>query len=138
MASDFKLGESARNAALNAIAALCDSGGIPTLEIYEGTIPATPQDAIGADGLLLTEAQPSGPSFAAAAVGSMSSNAFVFSPVSAIGTASFFRVRAASQGTVFQGTTGEASDTPDMLWNLKNFQFGSIVTIGPMVLSIAE
>ena len=78
----------ARNAALDAIAPLCNSG---KLRIYTGPKPATPETA--ASGTLLAELTLNATAFAAASAGVSTANAITSdSAADATGTAGWFRI----------------------------------------------
>lgn len=57
-----RISGAARQAAMNAIAALLNTGGAGTLRVYSGGVPATPDTA--ASGTLLAELPLSNPAFA--------------------------------------------------------------------------
>lgn len=104
MALTPRLADAAKNAAADAVAALCNSG---KLRIYDGTQPADPDSAIGAQ-VLLAELTLNATAFGAAVAGVCTANAITGDvAANATGTATWFRV-VKSDGTtkVFDGSVG--------------------------------
>jgi hypothetical protein len=104
MALDTKLSTSARNAAADAVAVLCNTGYI---RIYDGAKAADANTAVGAQ-VLLAELRFGATAFGAAASGVATANAITAdSLINATGTASWFRVLQSNGTTaVFDGTVG--------------------------------
>lgn len=135
MASNLKLSTAARNAANNAVTALVNGGRV---EIRTGSPPTNVNDA--STGTLLATL-----TLNATAAGSSSGGVATFNAITDdssadnSGDAGYFRVYA-SGGTdtqaIFQGTAGEAADTPDLVFDEKSFVAGGIVSIDSLTFSI--
>lgn len=125
MAIDFKLAESARNAAADAVTALANSG---YLRIYDGAKPSDPDDAIVGQ-VLLAELRFGSPAFGAAVAGVAVANAVTAdSAANATGTASWYRALASDGVTkLWDGTVGLAES--DLLVNDVGFIIGGLVTV---------
>lgn len=103
MANDVRLSDACANAAVNAIVDLLNSGKIL---IYDGTRPATADDAVSTQ-TLLAQLTFGNPAFGDAADGVATANAITAdSSANAIGTATWFRVVTSSDGKMFDGTVG--------------------------------
>jgi len=136
MASDFKISTAARNAAADAIADLFDAGsGAGTLPIRTGSPPANVADADS--GTLLGTPVFSDPAFGAASTGVVTA-ASITSDSSAdnSGTAGHFRGKDSDANTIFQGTAGEAGDTPDMVFDNKTIVAGGVIAITSLTLTV--
>lgn len=139
MASNFKISTEARNAACNGIVDLIDGGtGAGRLEIRTGDPPTNLSDA--STGTLLATLTFSNPAFGDAALGSGIANA-ITSDTSAddSGDAGYFRVfagEAADTAAIFQGTAGNADDTPDMIFDNKSIVAGGTVACSSFVLVV--
>jgi hypothetical protein len=142
MASNFKISTAARNAACNGIVDLLDAGaGGGRIEIRSGAPPANVGDA--SSGTLLATL-----TFSAAAFG----NAGAVNPGEAVAAAitsdtnaaasddaGYFRCYhdgAGDTAAVFQGTAGEAGDTPDMVFDDKGIVAGGTVAISAMTVTV--
>lgn len=104
------LSTAARNAAANAIVDLIDAGaGAGFIDIYDGVMPATPQDAVTTQ-TKLARLTWSDPAFGNASVGTATASSITEdSAADATGTATWARVLDSSGAVVFDcdvGTTG--------------------------------
>ena len=101
MTKDLRLSTAGRNAGVNAIAALANGG---TIKIYNGTIPTTPQTAVGAQ-TLLAQLSLAATAFGAASTGVATAGTITGdTSADATGTASWARI--AGGGTVFDCNAG--------------------------------
>jgi len=129
MASDFEISVAAQNAACNAIVDLIDGGaGAGTCGIRTGAPPA---NVAAADtGTLLGTCTFSDPAFGASAAGVATASAITSdTSADASGDAGYFRVYDSDALAVFQGTAGEAGDTPDMTFDNKTIVAGGTIAI---------
>lgn len=135
MASNFKLSTAARNAAVNGITALLNSGRV---EIRTGTPPTNVGDA--SSGTLLGTL-----TLNATAAGASSSGTATFNSITsdtsadASGDAGYFRVYAsggADTAAIFQGTAGNSGDTPDMTFDNKAIVAGGTIAISSLTLTV--
>src|SRR5215217_7735730 len=113
MALNLKTSITARNAALDAIGPLANTGYI---RIYDGTQAATPETAIGAQ-VLLAELRFNATAFPAASGGVLTANAITSDTSNnATGTASWYRALKSDGTTVlWDGSVGTSS--ADMILN---------------------
>lgn len=113
MANNLKTSIVARNAALDAIAALANNG---YLRIYDGAQPATPETAVSGQ-TLLAELRMNATAFPAASGGILTANAITSDTViNATGTATWYRLLKSDGTTVlWDGSVGTAS--ADMILN---------------------
>lgn len=135
MASAFKLGTAARNAAVDGIVDLIDGGaGAGTCGIRTGSPPTNPGDADS--GTLLGTLTFSDPAFGAAASGTATADT-ISSDTSAdnSGDAGHFRVYDSDSNVIFQGTAGEAADTPDMEFDNKTIVAGGTIAISSFTVT---
>ncbi len=130
MANNPKRTAAAANAAADAMAALCNGG---TLNIYDGTQPATAATAIS--GQTLLAALPlSATAFGAASNGVATANAITAdSSANATGTASWFRVTNSGGTAVFDGSAGTAD--ADLILNSTAIQSGANVSVTSLTLT---
>ncbi len=128
MANNVQLADAAKNAACDAVVDQLDSG---YLRIYDGSQPADPDDAIGAQ-VLLAELRFGATAFGAAAGGVATANALTAdSSANATGTASWFRaLRSDGTTKVFDGTVGTAAC--DLNLNSVAIQAGAEVSVSSM------
>lgn len=139
MATNFKLSTAARNAACNAIVDLIDGGtGAGRCEIRSGSPPANVGDASSGD--LLGICTFSATAFGAASNGQAAANAITSdTDANASNDAGYFRVYAGAAGdtaALFQGTAGEAADTPDMVFDNKTIVAGGTIAISNMTVTV--
>jgi hypothetical protein len=127
MASNLKISTAARNAACDGIVDLIDGGASAgTLTIYTGSPPTNVSDADS--GTTLAVLTFSDPAFGAAATGTATASAITSdSSANASGDAGYFRVKDSNSNVIFQGTCGEAADTPDMVFDEKSIVIGGVV-----------
>ena len=138
MALDTKIVTAARNAAADGIVDLVDAGAGPgTVEIRTGAPPASANDADS--GTLLATLTMSDPAFGAA-TGGVATAGLINSDTNAAATgdAGHFRVKDSDGNVVFQGTAGEAADTPNMTFDNKSIVAGGTVAITSMTLTQPE
>jgi hypothetical protein len=103
MALDTKLSTQAANAAADAIVDLLDGG---TIQVYDGTVPATANTAITTQ-ILLGTLTLGTPAFGSAVDGVATAEAILAEDdADATGTASFCRALTSGATVIFQGTVG--------------------------------
>jgi hypothetical protein len=136
LASNFKIGTAARNAACDAIVDLIDAGaGAGTLTIRTGAPPTNVSDADS--GTLLATLTFSDPAFGASASGTATASAITSDTnADASGDAGHFRVKDSNGNTIFQGTAGEAADTPDLTFDEKSIVAGGTVACSSFTVSV--
>ncbi len=136
MASDFEISVAARNAACNAIVDLIDAGsGAGTIQIRTGGPPATP--ATADSGTLLGTLTFSDPAFGNASTGVATASAITNdSSADASGDAGHFRVKDSDGNVIFQGTAGEAADTPDMTFDEKSIVAGGVIACSSFTVTV--
>lgn len=135
MASNFKIATAARNAAVNAIAALLNSG---TLAIRTGSPPTNLSDA--SSGTLLGTLTFGATAFGNGSTGVATANA-ITSDTNAdnSGDAGYFRgfgSGAADTAATLQGTAGNSGDTPDLVFDNKTIVAGGTIAISSMTLTM--
>ena len=141
MASNFKVSTAVRNAMTDAAVDRVDTGtGVGRIEIRVGLIPTNLAD-VSSGALLGT------PLFGATAFGNSGAvvagraDANPITPdidAAASGDAGYFRVyqgAAADTAAEWQGTAGEAADTPDMEFNNKTIVDGGTITISSFMFT---
>lgn len=111
MAADPRLTNASASAAADAVVDRLDGGaGAGTLKIYDGTIPATADTAVGAQNLLATLTF-SDPAFGAASNGVATASAITSDTAAdATGTASWARWADSNGVTVLDCTVGTSGD----------------------------
>jgi len=135
MASNFKISTASRDAACNAIVDLIDVGGAGSCAIRTGAPPANVADAD--TGTLLGTLL-----FAATAFGTSSSGTATANTITsdtnadASGDAGHFRVKSGAGTTIFQGTAGNAGDTPDMVFDNKSIVAGGTISCSAMTVTV--
>ncbi len=134
MANNLKTSVTARNAALNAIAPLANTGFI---RIYDGTQAATPETALGAQ-VLLAELTFGATAFGTAASGVITANAITSdTSINATGTASWYRALKSDGTTVlWDGTVGTA--TSDMILNSVSLVAGAQLDITSLTYTLPQ
>jgi hypothetical protein len=107
MANNLKTSIVSRNAELNALATLANTGYI---RVYDGSQPASPETAVSTQ-TLLAELRFGATAFGSAASGVITANAITDdSDINATGTASWFRVLESDGTTVlWDGSVGTSS-----------------------------
>lgn len=138
MALTPRLADAAKNAAADAVAALCNGG---KLRIYDSTggtgQPADPDSAVGSQ-VLLAELTFGNPAFGAAVAGVATANAITGDATAdATGTATWFRV-VKSDGTtkVFDGSVGTA--TSNLVLNTVSIVAGATVNVTSLTYTQPE
>jgi hypothetical protein len=135
MPSNLKLSTAARNAANNGVTGLLNGGRV---EIRTGSPPTNLTDA--SSGTLLATLTLNATAAGASSGGTATFNAITNdSSADASGDAGYFRVYASGGGdtaAIFQGTAGEAADTPDLTFDEKTFVAGGIVSISSLTFSV--
>ena len=136
MASDFKISTAARDAACDGIVDLVDGGASAgTIEIRTGSPPTNPGDADS--GTLLGTLTFSDPAFGASATGTATASAITSdTSADATGTAGHFRVKDSDGTVIFQGTCGEAADSPDMTFDDKSIIAGGTISISSLTVTV--
>ena len=139
MASNFKISTAARNAACDALVDRIDAGtGAGTIAIRTGAPPTNVSDA--SSGTLLGTLTFGATAFGAASTGTATANAITSdSSADASGDAGYFRVyqgAAADTAADWQGTAGEAADTPDMEFDNKSIVSGGTIAISSFTLTV--
>ncbi|MCG8357607.1 MAG: hypothetical protein MI920_18745 [Kiloniellales bacterium] len=137
------IGNAAAIDACNAVVDRVDAG--PTaglLRIYAGAVPADNDAALGG-ATLLAELVMSDPAFGNAVDNNPGARATANpitddSAADATGVASFFRCTDSNGNSEFQGTAGEAADTPDLTLNSKNISAGAAVSVTSLTYTQPE
>jgi hypothetical protein len=138
MALSTKLGTGARNAACDAIVDLVDVG-TPNgyIQVRTGAAPTNPGDANS--GTLLATLTFGATAFGAAATGVATANSITSdSSADASGDAGHFRVFDGNDVCIFQGTAGNAGDTPNMTFDNKSIVAGGTVACSSMTLTVPQ
>ena len=139
MASNFKISTAVRNAMADAAVDRIDGGtGAGTIAIRTGAPPTNVSDA--SSGTLLGTLTFSGTAFGAASSGTATA-ASITSDTDAddSGDAGYFRVYQGAAGDTaaeWQGTAGEAADTPDMEFDNKTIVAGGTIAISSMTFTM--
>ena len=138
MASNIKIGTSARDAGCDGIADEVDAGaGAGTIAIRTGAPPTNPGDADS--GTLLGTLTCSDPAFGAASTGVCTASAITSdTSADATGVAGHFRIYDSDSVVILQGTAGEAADSPDMVFDDKNIVIGGTIAISSLTITVPE
>jgi len=138
MASDFKISAAARTAACDAIVDLVDAGAGPgVVQIRTGAPPATP--ATADSGTLLGTLTCSDPAFGAASGGVAAASAISSDTnADASGDIGHFRFKDSDGNVVFQGTGGNAGDTPDLTFDNKAVVAGGTIAISAFSVTVPQ
>lgn len=139
MASAFEISTAVRNAAVDAIVDRLDANTPPAVcRIRTGAPPTNVSDA--SSGTLLGTCTFSNPAFGASSSGTATANAISSDTnADASGTAGHFRVYQGAAGDTaaeWQGTAGEAGDTPDMVFDNKTIVAGGTIAISSMTITL--
>lgn len=140
-ANGFYVTNNVAKAMLDALTAAADAGTAAVIEIYSGSVPAD-ADASAAGLTLLASLTMSATSFGAAADlnpgARITANSITAdSSADATGTASCFRIKTQTGGTVIcQGTVGTAS--ADLILNTVSITAGSTVSITSGTITLPE
>ena len=138
MASNFKIAAAVRSAMADAAVDRLDLNTPPAvLRLRTGGPPANVSDA--STGTLLAEVLLDNPAFGAASSGVATANSI--SAVTAVGSGDceHFRVYQGASGDTaaeWQGTAGEAADTPDLEFDNKTFVTGGDVLISALTFTM--
>lgn len=138
MASAFKLSTAARNAAVDGVVDLIDGGTPPgRLEHRTGSPPANVGDA--SSGTLLGTNLFSNPAFGAASSGTATASSITSdTSADASGDAEYFRVYAGGAGdtaALFQGSSGEAGASPDLVFDNNTIVAGGTIAISSFTVT---
>lgn len=135
MPSNFKINTGPRNAVVDTLGARLNGGNIEIWEAVAGpNPPASPGTSIADDDTNYKKLAQC--TFGATAFGPGSNGTATANPITSdtnaakTGTAEFFRCRTSANAVEWQGTAGEASSTPDMV-----FDNASIVATGTVAIS---
>lgn len=139
MASNFKISTAARDAACNALVDRIDGGtGAGTIAIRVGAPPTNVSDA--SSGALLGTCTFAATAFGASSSGTATAASIVSdTDADASGDAGYFRCYQGAAGDTaadWQGTAGEAADTPDMEFDNKTIVAGGTIAISSMTLTV--
>lgn len=129
----MKISDSARNAAVNAVAALLDGGSSnANICIRTGAAPTNTTDPDS--GTLLATLPMSDPAFGAAAGGTATANSITSDTnIAATGTAGYFRAKDSDGVTVFQGSCGTSG--ADINFDSVSFIAGGTCAISSLTLT---
>lgn len=134
MAHNVHVSATARNAMLDAIAALMNTG---TIKFYDGTQPANAGVAVSTQNLLCTLTY-GATAYAAASGGSATANAITPGVIAANGTASWARIVQSNGTTVVMDCTVDVTgNTPDIVVPTTSFAIGVTVTMSSNTISLA-
>lgn len=141
MAADFIITNAVAILGLDAIVDSFDTGTAAVINIYDSTVPADADTALGAQ-VLLAQLTMDATAFGAAADNNPNAIATAAaitddSSANATGTATFFRVLTQDGGTVrCQGTVGTSS--ADLILNTVSITSGSTVSITAFTITLPE
>ncbi len=129
----MKISDSARNAAVNAVAGLIDGGSSNgNITIRTGAAPTNTTDPDS--GTLLATLPMSDPAFGAASGGTATANSITSDTnIAATGTAGHFRAKDSSGGTVLQGSCGTSG--ADINFDSVSFIAGGTCAISSLTLT---
>lgn len=138
-ASNFKISTAARNGACNGIVDLIDGGtGAGTLAVRTGSPPTNVGDA--SSGTLLGTLTFSATAFGNASTGVATASAITSDTnADASGDAGYFRVfpgAAADTAATFQGTAGNAGDSPDLTFDNKTVVAGGTIAVSSFTVTV--
>jgi len=136
MATNFKIGTNARNAACDGIVDQVDAGaGAGTISIRTGSPPTNVSDAD--TGTLLGTLTFSDPAFGSASSGTATASSITSDTTAdASGDAGYFSVKDSNGVKVLQGTAGNAGDTPDMVFDNKTIVAGGIIACSSFTITV--
>lgn len=131
MANNLDISAAAASAAADAVVDLIDAGaGAGKLRIYDGSKPAGPGTAVGAQ-VLLAELTFSDPAFGAASSGVATASAITAdASANATGTATWFRVLDSNNVAIFDGEVGTSGS--DLNLNSTSIVSGAEVSVTSM------
>ena len=139
MASNFKISTAVRDAACNAAVDLIDGGtGAGRMEIRSGSPPTNVGDA--SSGTLLATLTFSGTAFGNSSTGTATAATITSdTDADASDDAGYFRIYQGAAGdtaALFQGTAGEAADTPDLEFDDKSIVAGGTVACSSLTITV--
>lgn len=139
LASNFKISTAQRDAGCDAHVDRLDGGtGAATTAIRTGAPPTNVSDA--SSGTLLGTLTHSGTAFGASSSGTATAASITSdTDADASGDAGYFRTyqgAAADTAAEWQGTAGEAADTPDMEFDNKTVVAGGTIAISSMSFTV--
>lgn len=132
MANNILISTLARNAAMDAVTLLINTGGAGTIEIYDGTQPAGPGTAVSTQVKLVTLTF-STDAFGDSANGVSTAAAITSGTAIAAGTASWFRIKNGSGTAVLDGTVGTTGT--DIILGTASIASGNVVAISSFTLT---
>ncbi len=132
MANNLIISTAARNAALDAVTALLNTGGAGTIKIYDGSQPANPGTAVTTQNLLVTLTF-STTAFAASSSGTATANAITSGVAGFSGTATWARQASGAGTAVFDCTVG--SSGTDIVLSTAVITSGNTVSISSYTLT---
>lgn len=135
--TDLSYVDTLRNNMLDEITTLVDAGaGAGFLRIYDGTIPADADTAVGAQ-TLLAELTMSDPAFAAASGGVATANAITSdASANASGTATWFRITDSDGNAVLDGDVSTvAAGTGDLQLDTTTINAGQTVNVNSLTIT---
>ena len=138
--ANFRAATAVRQAMGNAAVALVDAGATAgKLKIYSGAVPASPNDALGAQ-VLLAELTMADPSFGSTdANGVATANPITADAAAdATGTASFFRIEDSAGVTRFQGDVTATGGGGDLQLATTSITAGVEVSISSLTITVPE
>ncbi len=141
MAADFIITNAVAKAMLDTLDDQANAGTAAVINIYDSTVPADADTALGAQ-VLLAQLTMSAIAFGAAADANPNATLTAAaitddSSANATGTATFFRVLTQAAGTtICQGTVGTSS--ADLVLNTVSITSGSTVSITSFVITMPE
>jgi hypothetical protein len=137
MASNFKLSTAARNALVNAVVDLLDTGGAgdPKIAIYNGTQPAGPGTAVTTQTKLVEFTLDGTAAFGSAVngVASLDVSPAITALASAGGTATWFRAVDSGGTAVFDGSVGTSN--ADLIMNTASISNGNTCEITSLTIT---
>jgi hypothetical protein len=140
MALNTKIAMAAAQAACDAIVDRLDTGGAGVLKIYDGSQPASPDTAVGAQ-VILAELPLTATAFGAAASNSGKATATAAAittdtSANATGTASWFRAFNGAGTAIIDGTVGTSGC--DLNLNSVAISAGAAVSISAWTFSVPQ
>ena len=132
MANNLIISTSGRNAAMDAVTALLNSGGAGTIEIRDGTQPANPGTAITTQNLLVTLTF-NATAFGASASGVATANPIVSGTAGATGTPTWARLKSGAGTAVIDCTVGTSGT--DIILASGTINSGNVVSLSSFTLT---
>ncbi len=132
MAANLIISTAARNAAMDAVTALLNSGGAGSLLIYDGTQPANPGTAITSQNLLVTLTFNS-TAFGVSSAGVATANPITSGTAGATGTPTWARLKSGAGTAVIDCTVGTSGT--DIVLASGAINSGNVVSISSFTLT---